>query len=381
MRPDASPTRPGSSANATRSPTWHRFVAVVVALLALGATPAVVMAARSWSLVPVPTVLVAGVPTTVTLAVTNTGGNGGGDEMTCVRVTVPSSFTVTSASILSVRGQLIGPAVSAWQVVWPGGNMVAFKNPADNYPLVGSTPPIDRATFTITGIAAVAGAMSWSSEAFDKAGSSGTTNCGSGQFPTLHTTFGVIGVAPPPTIAPTPAATPTPRPSPTLTPAPTPTPRPLPVPGLPMPLPSIGPSPSADADPAVSPASPAPRQTSTPDASSEQAPTRADQPDADQGRVLGPPSLGDAGDAGTPAGSSAPVAIDAPRIASDDPKLEIGSLGVALLAGVEIWSIPAATLGVPGVLLIIWVGLQAAGALAWIPAVRRLRTGEDAPNN
>jgi hypothetical protein len=43
----------------------------------------------------------------------------------------------------------------------------------------------------------------------------------------------------------------------------------------------------------------------------------------------------------------------------------------------EIWSVPAATLGVPGILLIVWVALQAVGALAWIPAVKRLRGDED----
>jgi hypothetical protein len=351
----------------------RRFGAVVVAMLALGATPAAVMAARSWSLVAAPTVLVAGVPTTVTLDVTNTGGSGGGDEMTCVRVTVPSSFTVSGASIVSVRGQLNGPAVSAWQVVWAGSSMVVFKNPADNFPLVGSTPPLDRATFTITGIAAAPGTMSWSSEAFDKPGSSGGTNCGSGNFPTLQTTFSVVGLTPPPTVAPTPPATPSPRPSPTLTPAPTPTPSPLSVPGLPVPLPSSGPSSSPNADPTGSSPSPAPRQSSTPRASGEQVSARAEKPDADQG-VSGPLSLGGVGGPG--AGTSPPVGIDAPRIASDDPRLEIGSLAVALLAGAEIWSIPAATLGVPGVILIIWVGLQAAGALAWIPAVRRLRGQE-----
>ena len=33
---------------------------------------------------------------------------------------------------------------------------------------------------------------------------------------------------------------------------------------------------------------------------------------------------------------------------------------------------------VPGILIIVWVALQAIGALAWIPAVRRLR-GDEAP--
>jgi hypothetical protein len=354
----------------------RRFGAVVMAMLALGATPAAVMAARSWSLVAAPTVLVAGVPTTVTLDVTNTGGNGGGDEMTCVRVTVPSSFTVTGASIVSVRGQLIGPTVSAWQVVWSGGSMVVFKNPADNYPLVGSTPPLDRATFTITGTAATPGTMSWSSEAFDKPGSSGGTNCGSGQFPTLQTTFSVVGLAPTPTIAPTPPATPSPRPSPTLTPAPTPTPSPLPLPVQPVPLPSLGHSPSPDPDASGS-ASPAARQSSAPGSPNETDPARADQPDTGPGAVSGPPLFGNPG--GTGAGAGPTVAIEAPRIGSNEPRLELGSLAVSLLEGVEIWSIPAATLGVPGVLLIIWVGLQAAGALAWIPAVRRLRGDGEPP--
>jgi hypothetical protein len=71
------------------------------------------------------------------------------------------------------------------------------------------------------------------------------------------------------------------------------------------------------------------------------------------------------------------VSTDPPTVAFDEQRLELGAMDVDLLGSVEIWSVPAATLGVPGLLLIIWVGLQAVGALAWIPAVRRLR-GDDA---
>ncbi len=60
-----------------------------------------------------------------------------------------------------------------------------------------------------------------------------------------------------------------------------------------------------------------------------------------------------------------------------EPQLDLGAMEIDLLAGVEIWSVPAATLGVPGILLIVWVALQAVGALAWIPAVKRLRGDED----
>jgi hypothetical protein len=47
--------------------------------------------------------------------------------------------------------------------------------------------------------------------------------------------------------------------------------------------------------------------------------------------------------------------------------------GLGLLGDVGTWSVPAAVVSVPGVLLLVWIGLQALGVLAWIPAVRRLR--------
>ncbi|HYM52763.1 MAG TPA: hypothetical protein VEW45_04665, partial [Candidatus Dormibacteraeota bacterium] len=47
-----------------------------------------------------------------------------------------------------------------------------------------------------------------------------------------------------------------------------------------------------------------------------------------------------------------------------------------LLADMHVWSVPAVAIGVPGLLLIVWVALQTAGVLAWIPAVRRMR-GDD----
>ena len=74
----------------------------------------------------------------------------------------------------------------------------------------------------------------------------------------------------------------------------------------------------------------------------------------------------------------APVSTDPPTVAFDERQLDLASMDVDMLGGVEIWSVPAATLAGPGILLIIWVGLQAVGALAWIPAVRRLR-GDDEP--
>ena len=92
-------------------------------------------------------------PTTVTLSVTNTWANGGGDEMTCVRITSPRRFTVTGATITAAgpvrptrRGRSFGRLER-------GG----FKNPADDFPLSARHL---TATFTISTVSPC-----WSGEA------------------------------------------------------------------------------------------------------------------------------------------------------------------------------------------------------------------------
>ena len=62
----------------------------------------------------------------------------------------------------------------------------------------------------------------------------------------------------------------------------------------------------------------------------------------------------------------------------DERRLDLSGASIGLFSGVEIWAVPAATIALPGLLVLIWVALQAAGAIAWMPAVRRLR-GEDDP--
>jgi hypothetical protein len=55
----------------------------------------------------------------------------------------------------------------------------------------------------------------------------------------------------------------------------------------------------------------------------------------------------------------------------------LGALG--LFGSIDIWIVPGLLLGVPGLLVVAFVALQALGALAWIPAVRRLRGSEPEP--
>ena len=62
-----------------------------------------------------------------------------------------------------------------------------------------------------------------------------------------------------------------------------------------------------------------------------------------------------------------------PTIRFDNRQLDLGSGVVGVLAGVEVWAVPAATIAVPGLLVLLWIALQAAGAVAWLPAARRLK--------
>lgn len=65
-----------------------------------------------------------------------------------------------------------------------------------------------------------------------------------------------------------------------------------------------------------------------------------------------------------------------PRPPDTQPiRVTLGPLG--LLGGIDVWAIPGLIVGVPGLLVILFVVAQAAGALAWIPAIRRLRGEEE----
>jgi hypothetical protein len=105
----------------------------------------------------------------------NIGGNGGGDEITCVQVDVPSSFAVSGVAIVSVKGQT-SPAVHRWQATTGsvgGVTRATFKNPTDDNPLVG-LPAGDAAVFRITGTASGAGLLTLTGHAFDKPGRAAT---------------------------------------------------------------------------------------------------------------------------------------------------------------------------------------------------------------
>jgi len=49
----------------------------------------------------------------------------------------------------------------------------------------------------------------------------------------------------------------------------------------------------------------------------------------------------------------------------------LGDVGIVGISGLVVWAVPALVLTVPGLLLLLAVIAQAAGALLWLPVARR----------
>jgi hypothetical protein len=363
--------------------------ALVLALLLALLVPGVVLAARAWTLTASPTSFTAGNQVSVTLDVKNTGGDGGGDELTCIKVTIPAPFNVGSAAVVSVKG-VTDPTVHGWVVV-VGSSTVTFKNPPDKNPLVGLPKAGDTATFRVTGTPSGSGSLDWTAVAADKPGSATSSNCGSGTFPTKTLSFTVNGPAPTPTPTPkpTPTPTPTPHPTPPPTPVPTPTPRPTATPrpsapptsrptaapGSPSPTPVASPTPASSQSPSPSPSAPPPASaTPTPSVTPAvtAAPAATAVPAGSAGQGGGPKGAG--GGRGTIDPQSLTVAARPGKDRIDGPEIE-GLTGAVASSFVELgiagWSVPAVVVGVPGLLVLLVVALQLVGAASWLPFARR----------
>lgn len=106
------------------------------------------------------------------------------------------------------------------------------------------------------------------------------------------------------------------------------------------------------ADPSV-----APESTSEPSAS----PASGTGSNGEGGGLALPGDERDAGGGGVPVGGmggAVSTALD------------------SLPGGLAVWAFPAFVMGVPGLLLLLAIGAQAIGALAWLPIVRK-RLGSD----
>jgi hypothetical protein len=204
--------------------------------------------------------------------------------------------------------------------------------------------------------------------------------------------------APTPTPQPTPAPTPRPTPRPTAQPTPDPTASPstsilvptflplpsLPLPSLPLPtlplpslgLPPLGPVPTLPpriVPPSLAPTgSAAPSQSNPASASASVSPSARPSPAASAGSVPGapPPSAGGSESGGTPVEIGA-NGLGLRGVGSSGGGLQLGGTGGLQLD--SLWFVPAAAIGGPGVLVILWMALQVLGGVVWLPAARRVR--------
>jgi Bacterial Ig domain len=173
-------------------------------------------------------------------------------------------------------------------------------------------------------------------------------------------------------VAPTPR--PTTRPSATPKPAPTPTP-------IALPSPTVEPSPSGSAVP-----SPTPAPTARPSAGAGGG--SGGSGDGGSGTtspstpapvaIAGTTGSDGTGGGGAGDGGDGPYALGPPAV---DP-IDVATVGSSGLGAYD-WAVPAAVLSVPGFLLILFVLVQAAAGLLWVPLARRrlrgLGTGSDPP--
>ena len=381
------------------------ILALVVALLAahvVGAVLATPARAVSilWTLTASPLTATTGVQRVFTLTATNEDPLAAlvsSSEIGCVVVDVPGNFSVSAAAVTGSN------AGGGWHVDSIVGNRVTVHTDSggDRLELLGWV------RFTITATPSSTGSLAWSAKAYRDGSCTGGAAL-LGVPPIVLVTGPAVTPTPKPTPLPTPTPKPTPSPTPTPRPTPKPTPSPTPIlplpspplpsvplPGLPAPSPPVPGAATPDPTPS-SPGDPRPAPTDGPASGPGSSPAASPSPGAEGPSAT--PGAGAPGGALLPGGSSngsrdgssddppsagpgAPsigvISFEGPSVAFDEAELDLGTVGLGLLSGFDVWTVPAATLGVPGILLLVWVALQTVGALAWIPAVRKLRGSEE----
>ena len=358
--------------------------ALMVGALALAA-PGSARAAILWTLAASPLAATVGIPTSFTLTATNqdpTAALLSSSEIGCVVVDVPSNFSVSGATVTGSN------AGGSWFARLSGNRVtVRAGSGGDRLAL------LDWVRFSVQATASSAGSLVWNASAYRQQDCTGSASL-LGVPPIVVVTGAIV-----PTPRPTPAPTPTPRPTPAPTPTPTPratstptsTATPTPTPAVTLPPPPISrPQPTSSLPSATGSASPRPttvasgRPAPTGSAAATDSPNAPDFPASviPSGSAAPAESAGESDAPGAVAPSASAgrdaerAVVRGPTIRFDQGRLNLAGASVGLLGGVEIWAVPAATIAVPGVLVVLWVAIQAVGAAVWMPAVRRLQTGD-----
>ena len=323
--------------------------ASAVAILAVGVQS--VSANVLWTMTGSPVTAVVGEQTTFTFTATNLDPLLG---IKCVVVEIPTSIAPGDSWIAG------SSTTAVWTTSRSGQLLTAVIATGDgNEKLVVG----DWVSFAVAGVPTQGGAYAFHAIAYSG------HECVNGARALAAPPVVVISgpIVPAPTPAPTPEETPAPTPQllPPLPPLPPILPTPAPQPRVittPAPAATPAPSPSASTSPEPSPADVPPRRPPN-------APPQVLSLDA----VAAPgPTLA----APLDAGGAAALAV-APAVGGAEAAIELSFGRLGVMDGLSVWAIPGAVVGGPGVLVILWVAIQASVAAAWIPAVRVLR-GADA---
>ncbi len=302
-------------------------VALAAGLLAAG-LPAIAQALVVYS----PLVVAVGDVTNYTFTFTNSDPTDT-TGIRCAEVLFPDEFYISNLGTPTASNgrPWTSSQLGQWVLVYSGGGGGRLR--------VGQS-----VTFTVTALATAQGTFTFDNHVHL------TSGCDDANINGTPLPFTVLpNIIPTPTPTPAPTASPKPTPAPTATPAATPPPSP-------RHTPDPGPHKTPD------PATPTPVPTETPSLR----PTATARPSVPEPE---------------PSPSSNPPAMQVAPLSDggDGPTNDLG-VGVDVLTLLDSpfdWVVPGAAVGVPGLLVVLFVGLQAAGALAWIPAVRRMGEGDD----
>jgi hypothetical protein len=323
--------------------TRRRLGALVALSLcaAMAVPPAASAALLVWSLTPLTVAGTAGQVTTVTFTATNLDVLGRRD-VGCVEIELPESYVFKSVQGISASNGREWD----WFILDRFVHVHSVDGGGRLEPPLASGLIGESVTFKLTFVAPAAGVTSWSNHVHQ------SQHCDDDNE---------IGAPVTATFLPPILATPTPRPTPRPTPVATPKPTPIPTPkaeGPPVrPTPTVRSEATASATPDARTPSPTPASSS------------ADAVPSSTAAIASPPP-----GTGAPRGSQDAAA---PVVDLRDAETSLAIDAIDVMAGVEVYAVPAAAIALPGVVLLIWLGLQTIGALAWIPAVRRLRGGDD----
>ena len=333
----------------------------LVAVVAVLAAPAGTSALLVWSLTVTPISATAGQTTSFTLTATNLDAL---FELGCLEVTLPSTFQVHSVS------DPVHSTGRDWSARISGTTVIAHSESGG-----GRMETAQSVSFVVTARPTVAGATTWPNHAHQREDCTGAEEIG---VPLSVTVLAPLLPTPTPTPVPasaTPTPTPTPTPLltlPTLEILPTPIPTPTPT-AIPTPTPAGAPG----ASPTPTPSTAEPSSQASPESGTT---SESASPSEDEGESSTPATTGGTdGVTATVGSGDTGGAVTGPRVSFDRAGLgvELGAIG--LLDGAGIWAVPAATIAGPGLLILLFIALQAAGVAAWIPAVRRLRGKDERP--